>query len=618
MPAPYQDWDEVLDANGTVTVSTSTQYSSTNSDGTLTTFKGSGFTYASGAITGGTITSMERTEGATVVTNVTGINQSAADAYDILHAEDSTLSSSITWKNLFSQDGSPVFSATEITLANTDGSKTVFVGTGFSATGAGDQLVGTVTAVEHRDAGGTVLTSVATGGVSVYFAVAAAFGMGGEMGLEYLRQGDNGITGLSGFDGDAGNDTITGSTIGEWIFGGAGNDTMTGADGPDSYMFDNAGFGDDTITDFDLGRELLIFDPDTQINAMSQFTFADDAHGDAVVSSSQGSVTLQGITAAQIQAMPTAFAFNTRFSGPVTFSNGDDRVFLGESSSGGGTFDALGGNDHVIGSFNVDNIDGGAGNDTLGGSYGDDSLDGGAGNDFVEGGEGHDMLSGGADNDFVIGMWGNDTLDGGAGNDYLNGGEGDDTYTVDSTYDVVDEGFLIAQYGFGGNDTLISKTDWFWDYYGVGDTVRIDESMSGTDTTIVAGIWNNDIYGNSGTNIMFGRGGSDTYHPGAGVDFISFSTLGLTDANAYAGVDGANTLVMEAGNSYDVVFEFESGKDKVDLRAFGLPDYAALQALGHDDTLGNSYYTLGPSGTDYLYLVGLELADVSSGDFLLT
>ncbi len=618
MAAPYTDWENVLDLNGVTTVSTATQFSKTNTDGTVTTLLGTGFTYSGDSVTGGTVTSMERTDGTSMVTQVSGINQSLVTAMDIFGAGSSTLASSIGWKSLFSDTAQPAFSATEISVDNTDGSKTVFVGTGLNATGTGNLLTGTVNAVEHRASDGSVLTSVATGGVTTYFAVAAVFDDGAYMGLAYLHQDDNSITGITSITGYAGNDTMTGSANIDWLDGGPGDDTMTGAGSSDVFTYYDRGFGDDTITDFDLGREVILFSQETGLSSMSQLTISGTSGGDALISSSEGSVTLQGISSLQLAVFRTAIAFDKEFNGPVVFTNGDDGVYLGHDYGSGLSYDALDGNDHVVGGYDIDTVAGGAGNDTLGGGYGDDHLSGGSGNDFVDGGEGNDTLTGDGGHDFIVGMWGNDYIDGGAGNDYLNGGEGDDTYIVDDTYDVVDEGFLVPEYGFGGTDTLISKATWFWDYYGVGDTVRIDESMAGVDTTIVAGIWNNDIYGNSGTNIMFGRGGSDTYHPGAGIDFISFSTLGVTDANAYAGVNGVNTLVMEVGNSYDVLFDFETAKDKVDLTAFNLADYAALQALGHDDGLGNHYYALGPAGTDYLYIVGLEMADMNAGDFILT
>jgi cysteinyl-tRNA synthetase len=275
-------------------------------------------------------------------------------------------------------------------------------------------------------------------------------------------------------------------------------------------------------------------------------------------------------------------------------------------------------NNNLTGTPGNDTIDSLSGNDTLSGLAGNDILNGGNGNDVVDGGKGDDTLGGGQGTDYLIGMSGNDTLTGGEGNDYLNGGEGNDIYLVDDTFDVIDEGFLLARYGFGGTDTLIIRTGWFWDYYGVGETLQIDESLNAIETTIIGGIWDNGIYGNSGANILFGRGGSDHYHPGAGIDFISFSTLGVTDANAYAGVNGVNTLVMEIGNGYDIVFDFETGRDKIDLTAFGLPDYAALQGAGYNDGYGNSYFILGPDGTDYLYVMGLETTSFTAGDFVLT
>jgi hypothetical protein len=68
------------------------------------------------------------------------------------------------------------------------------------------------------------------------------------------------------------------------------------------------------------------------------------------------------------------------------------------------------------------------------------------------------------------------------------------------------------------------------------------------------------------------------------------------------------------------VFEFEAGKDKVDVS-----DYAGVNSLstgddvlarGVDDGFGNSYYILG-DGLDYLYMVGLEIGDLSATDFVV-
>ena len=235
--------------------------------------------------------------------------------------------------------------------------------------------------------------------------------------------------------------------------------------------------------------------------------------------------------------------------------------------------------------------------------------------------------------DLLIGGAGNDVLDGGANPEgasgpgaIMLGGEGNDTYRVDSGLDFVDEGIYFAGYGFGGTDTIISTTDFYWDVASVGEIVRVDEGVNdagGDGVTIVGGIFNNTLQGHSGTDIMFGRGGADVYRGGDGVDFISLSLLGLTDANAYAGVNGVNTVIVEkrasGAFSYDIVFEFEAGRDKLDVsdyRTTGFTTGAQALARVVNDGAGSSYLALG-DGLDYLYLVGLEKADLVASDFIV-
>lgn len=259
-----------------------------------------------------------------------------------------------------------------------------------------------------------------------------------------------------------------------------------------------------------------------------------------------------------------------------------------------------------------------SGADLFDGSNYDDTVHAYAGNDELYGYDGADVLIGGTGSDILHGgaNWSNQ-------GDMLLGGPGDDVYFVDSSLDLVEEGVVFPEYGWGGFDTIISTADFFWDYYSAGESLVIDPTASdpeGDGTTAVGSVFANEMIGNAGTNILFGRGGSDIYYAGDGVDYISLSTLGLTDENAYVGVDGVNTVVVEprieGSFSYDIVFEFESGKDKLDVADYGYASAADVFARGFDDGLGNSYFALG-DGFDYLYMAGLTLDELSAGDFIV-
>ena len=255
----------------------------------------------------------------------------------------------------------------------------------------------------------------------------------------------------------------------------------------------------------------------------------------------------------------------------------------------------------------------------------DDEVHGGGHDNRLDLGDGNDIAFGGAGIDTLIGGQGDDVLDGGPGADYLLGGEGNDTYHVDDTFDLVDEDGAFPGYGHGGTDTIISTANWYWDVYSVGEIDRIAENASdptGAGVTFVGGINDNVLYGHSGTDILFGRGGNDIYQAGDGVDWISLSTLGVTDENAYPGVDGQNTIVVDPRStgkfSYDILFEFESGKDKVDVSAYGSQYTSGADVVSRavDDGAGSSYIALG-DGLDYVYFVGLSKAELLASDFIV-
>jgi hypothetical protein len=76
--------------------------------------------------------------------------------------------------------------------------------------------------------------------------------------------GNDFIKGLGGndfLDGDAGDDILLGGAGNDILVGGLGNDTLTGGTGNDIFKFSNLygfpGSGVDTVTDFQLGKDLI-------------------------------------------------------------------------------------------------------------------------------------------------------------------------------------------------------------------------------------------------------------------------------------------------------------------------------------------------------------------------
>ena len=181
----------------------------------------------------------------------------------------------------------------------------------------------------------------------------------------------------------------------------------------------------------------------------------------------------------------------------------------------------------MIGNQGADSLDGGTGADLMSGGGGDDSYivdnagdvvfeSGSEGNDTVHSGINYALTAnvenliltgagnltgtGNALNNAITGTDGDNILDGGAGADTLAGGAGDDIYVVDDIADVVVEGLNA------GIDTVLASAN-----HALSDNV---ENLTLTGAGNVNGAGNaldNLITGNSGTNVLAGLAGNDTY-----------------------------------------------------------------------------------------------------------
>jgi Ca2+-binding RTX toxin-like protein len=314
--------------------------------------------------------------------------------------------------------------------------------------------------------------------------------------------------------------------------------------------------------------------------------------------------------------------------GTVTAS-GDEGANTLIGTEGDDVIVGLGGADRLEGRAGNDNLDGGSGNDSILGEDGADTLLGGSGNDTVLGGAGNDRLNGGLGSDILGGGDGNDTLNGGEDateRDFLFGGTGNDTYQVRGSLsaltDLVYEGDALpgVAAGAGDVDTIVSRGQFYRDFYSVAERLVIDEQAnvdnpSGTYLVGGAGPGPTEIIGNSGVNYLIVYGGTNIVRPGAGDDAISFELFDLAESE-----DGVNTLAPTPGTGRDFVYGFELGVDKVDLRA-----YATLTAdivLGSGTTVDGdtpySHFFLGQAGdvNDYVAFVGLRHTQLSASDFI--
>ncbi|WP_282009706.1 calcium-binding protein, partial [Brevundimonas aveniformis] len=150
----------------------------------------------------------------------------------------------------------------------------------------------------------------------------------------------------------------------------------------------------------------------------------------------------------------------------------------------------------------------------LRGYEGNDNLTGTIYGDTLYGDEGDDVLSGGD---------GNDTLFGGLGADQLQGGDGTDTASYLSA-----AGAVTVSLAYGGG------------YRGeaAGDTLISIENLIGS-------LYNDELTGNSGANILNGYLGDDFLSGGAGADTLMGGDG--TDTADYLGSDAGVSINLSTG-----------------------------------------------------------------------
>lgn len=198
-----------------------------------------------------------------------------------------------------------------------------------------------------------------------------------------------------------------------------------------------------------------------------------------------------------------------------------------------GEFDAMAGDDVVVGSVGTDLIRGQAGADVLYGESGDDILLGGLEGDRIHGGQGADIVLAGSGDDFVWGDSENDIIRGGSGNDTLDGGKDKDRISGGEGDDVI--------IGGGREDVLRGGNG--------DDTIRGDNGIDRID-------------GGSGNDLLRGGQGADVFlfHSRKfGEDIILDFQDGLDRLHVKGLVGGMGGITVEQ-NGTDAILTFGGGE----------------------------------------------------------
>lgn len=394
---------------------------------------GSGFTYAGGAVTGGTVTGIDILVGTTLVASITGFSpQDAVTFYTSV--TDTSLGTYTYLVSLLDGD-------TAVTGQN--GSEALEVGAGNDtvALRGGDDTIIKWAAGDLTYSGGPgidTLSFQAQNGPAypnfptqnLVVDLSTGVGQNPYGGTLTLTSVEN-IVGTGGVFGVT-SDHITGSNarnvIGDGLFDG-GDDIVHAAGGNDLVLLSS------------YTKSGAVYDGGAGID---ELRFAIDSFWNAGVSAvldlvhpANNAGVFDGVTVTGFEV----FTVSNVTPALETF-----------------TFKGNGAANTVTGADTYTGAPATAGQDFLYGFGGNDTLSGLGGKDHLYGGNGDDSLSGGGDTDVLVGGAGNDTLSGGLGRDVLVGQAGDDVFLFDSAVKPAGNVDRISDFSAG----VVGNNDQIW------------------------------------------------------------------------------------------------------------------------------------------------------------
>lgn len=208
-----------------------------------------------------------------------------------------------------------------------------------------------------------------------------------------------------------------------------------------------------------------------------------------------------------------------------------------------------------------------------------------------------DLILGNNELNVLQGGLGNDTIHSFAGADTLDGGEGIDTALFTAgpgvTVDLDDDGNAISSVG----DTLISIEN-------INGSAAGDDDLSGNSSS-------NVLNGQGGNDTLNGEGGADTLLGGAGNDIL----VGGSGSDFLTGGLGADTFDFTGnlGLDVDTVTDFSFAEDALDVSAFFSDAGLALGAVSQVGD--NAVIALGNGSS--AELLNVDVDDLSASNFIV-
>lgn len=331
----------------------------------------------------------------------------------------------------------------------------------------------------------------------------------------------------------SGADHILGFMTGDTLDGGAGNDILEGSDGSDTYVF-GRGYGQDeireTLTDGNLSEnDTVRFGADVSWSDL-RFT----RNGDALTITIAGTTDSLKIGGEWTTITDTATATwwdveNFVFADSTTRTKADIQLELLRSTSG---------NDHLVGFYTEDLLDGGQGDDLLEGGRGADTY-------LHAAGGGHDRIA-----DYVN-YWG-------SGGDRLVFGSGITTADVEVKRSTANPNDMVLLVNGGASSVTLANQinggrEWTLDLVEFADgTIWTAATLANLMTSGAATGGDDVIDGTSLADQLFGGGGADTLRGLGGGDTLD----GGVGNDRLEGGDGDDVYVYSPGGGDDVVSEY--------------------------------------------------------------